>query len=150
MGNIKGKNGPTRTIFTFFSKNFSYLEDFKKLENGQMSRLQKQKCKRFGGQTLNILFTIKINLIFIHWEIVISILVKETPGKADVVVVIAADPDGHEVCFVGDEAFRELSATDPASNKAIDAEMEKDKSNQWLEKLEKRNKKIEEKNLEKI
>ena len=28
-------------------------------------------------------------------------------------VVILADPDGYEICFVGDEAFRELSQTDP-------------------------------------
>ncbi|EDQ92065.1 uncharacterized protein MONBRDRAFT_14416 [Monosiga brevicollis MX1] len=33
----------------------------------------------------------------------------DTPGKATVQVVILADPDGYEICFVGDEAFRELS-----------------------------------------
>lgn len=37
----------------------------------------------------------------------------DTPGKATVVVIILADPDGHEICFVGDEAFRELSQLDP-------------------------------------
>jgi hypothetical protein len=32
-----------------------------------------------------------------------------TPGKATVQVVILADPDGQEICFVGSEAFDELS-----------------------------------------
>ncbi|KAH9507480.1 Glyoxalase domain-containing protein 4 [Bulinus truncatus] len=30
----------------------------------------------------------------------------DTPGKAAVQVVILADPDGHEICYVGDEGFR--------------------------------------------
>ena len=51
----------------------------------------------------------------------------DTPGKATVQVglfclvemhnfeqvVILADPDGQEICFVGDEAFRELSQVQP-------------------------------------
>ncbi|XP_053864112.1 glyoxalase domain-containing protein 4 isoform X1 [Malaclemys terrapin pileata] len=44
----------------------------------------------------------------------------DTPGKATVQVVILADPDGHEICFVGDEAFRELSKMDPNGNKLLD------------------------------
>lgn len=28
--------------------------------------------------------------------------------------------DGHEICFVGDEAFRELSQTDPEGDKLLD------------------------------
>lgn len=28
--------------------------------------------------------------------------------------------DGHEICFVGDEAFRELSQPDPAADELID------------------------------
>ncbi|BFZ18556.1 hypothetical protein BsWGS_21595 [Bradybaena similaris] len=58
----------------------------------------------------------------------------DTPGKATVQVVILADPDGHEICFVGAEAFKELSQVDPAAddllNKAIDA----DKSDEWFAK----------------
>ena len=88
-----------------------------------------------------------------------------TPGKADVVgkvlfflelnkfleicliyseflkllkVVILADPDGHEVCFVGDEAFRDLSQVDPESERLIDEAIEKDKSNEWIDKRKKR------------
>lgn len=74
----------------------------------------------------------------------------DTPGKATVEVVILADPvriyyvmllrlnveylpnvrlsdsdlhimqDGHEICFVGDEAFRQLSAMDPKGNELLD------------------------------
>lgn len=44
----------------------------------------------------------------------------DTPGKATVHVVILADPDGHEICFVGDEAFRELSKVDPEGSKLLD------------------------------
>ena len=32
-----------------------------------------------------------------------------TEGKADVIVTILASPDGQEICFVNDSAFRELS-----------------------------------------
>ncbi|CAL1262631.1 unnamed protein product [Larinioides sclopetarius] len=43
----------------------------------------------------------------------------DTPGKATVHVVILADPDGHEICFVGDEAFRELSQMDPKGDSLL-------------------------------
>ena len=32
--------------------------------------------------------------------------------------------DGHEICFVGDEAFRELSQVDPEADQLIDKVME--------------------------
>lgn len=74
----------------------------------------------------------------------------DTPGKSTVEVVILADPvsgfhdivfqsftcvfflttiyciyvnvfkDAHEICFVGDEAFRELSKVDPSGNALLD------------------------------
>ncbi len=44
----------------------------------------------------------------------------DTPGKATVEVVILADPDAHEICFVGDEAFRELSQVDPKADALLD------------------------------
>uniref|UniRef100_A0A8D0AY99 Glyoxalase domain-containing protein 4 n=1 Tax=Salvator merianae TaxID=96440 RepID=A0A8D0AY99_SALMN len=58
----------------------------------------------------------------------------DTPGKATVQVVILADPDGHEICFVGDEAFRELSKVDPNGEKLLDEAMAADKSNEWFAK----------------
>ncbi|XP_065752460.1 glyoxalase domain-containing protein 4 isoform X5 [Phocoena phocoena] len=56
----------------------------------------------------------------------------DTPGKATVQVIILADPDGHEICFVGDEAFRELSKMDPEGSKLLDDAMAKDKSDEWF------------------
>ncbi|XP_076002231.1 glyoxalase domain-containing protein 4 [Genypterus blacodes] len=58
----------------------------------------------------------------------------DTPGKATVEVVILADPDGHEICFVGDEAFRQLSMIDPRGNELLDKAMAEDKSNEWFAK----------------
>ncbi|XP_050732732.1 glyoxalase domain-containing protein 4-like isoform X1 [Eriocheir sinensis] len=56
----------------------------------------------------------------------------DTPGKATVQVVILADPDGHEICFVGDEGFRELSQVDPKGDELLTEAMEQDKSDEWF------------------
>ncbi|CAB1348984.1 unnamed protein product [Coregonus sp. 'balchen'] len=58
----------------------------------------------------------------------------DTPGKATVEVVILADPDAHEICFVGDEAFRQLSQMDPSGNALLDKAMAEDKSDEWFAK----------------
>ncbi|KAJ7995575.1 hypothetical protein DPEC_G00246010 [Dallia pectoralis] len=58
----------------------------------------------------------------------------DTPGKATVEVVILADSDGHEICFVGDEAFRKLSKMDPMANALLDKAMAEDKSDEWFAK----------------
>lgn len=58
----------------------------------------------------------------------------DTPGKASVVVVILADPDDHEICFVGDEAFKELSAVDPKAGELLDKALEEDGSSAWYNK----------------
>ncbi|XP_077579126.1 glyoxalase domain-containing protein 4 [Stigmatopora nigra] len=58
----------------------------------------------------------------------------DTPGKATVEVVILADPDGHEICFVGDEGFRQLSLVDPKGNELLEKAMAEDKSNEWFAK----------------
>ncbi|XP_056412886.1 glyoxalase domain-containing protein 4 [Hyla sarda] len=58
----------------------------------------------------------------------------DTPGKATVQVVILADPDCHEICFVGDEAFRELSQTDPNADQLLNDAMAADKSDEWFAK----------------
>ena len=41
----------------------------------------------------------------------------ETPGKADVDVVILQDPDGYEICFVNAIGFWDLSKTKPGDEK---------------------------------
>uniref|UniRef100_A0A3P9JDW2 Glyoxalase domain-containing protein 4 n=1 Tax=Oryzias latipes TaxID=8090 RepID=A0A3P9JDW2_ORYLA len=67
-------------------------------------------------------------------KILTPLVTLDTPGKATVEVVILADPDGHEICFVGDEAFRELSAVDPKGNELLDKAMAEDKSDEWFAK----------------
>lgn len=61
-----------------------------------------------------------------------------TPGKANVCVVILADTDGHEICFVGDEGFRDLSQVDPEGKRLLDEAMDKDGSDDWHQKKAKR------------
>ena len=63
----------------------------------------------------------------------------DTPNKASVCVVILADPDGHEICFVGDEAFRLLSELDEKAESLLAEAMQSDKSDEWhLKRSEKR------------
>lgn len=50
----------------------------------------------------------------------------ETPGKANVRVIILADPDGHEICFVDEEGFSELSQVDPEASKLLEKSVRKD------------------------
>ncbi len=58
----------------------------------------------------------------------------DTPGKATVCVVILADPDGHEICYVGDEGFRDLSQVDPKAQEILNDAVNADKSDSWHEK----------------
>jgi len=58
----------------------------------------------------------------------------DTPGKAQVQVVILADPDGQEICFVGDEGFRDLSQVDPKGNELLQEAITNDKSDEWFNK----------------
>ncbi|VDD82779.1 unnamed protein product [Mesocestoides corti] len=68
-------------------------------------------------------------------EIVLTRLVSlDTPGKATVEVIILADPEGHEICFVGDEAFRSLSQVDPKADELLETAMAEDKSDAWFDK----------------
>lgn len=39
-----------------------------------------------------------------------------TPGKADVVVTILADPDGYEICFVNEDGFYDLCSLKPGDD----------------------------------
>lgn len=61
-------------------------------------------------------------------EILTPLISLDTPGKATVRVIILADPDGHEICFVDDEGFRQLSQVDPEGEKLLDRYISKDKS----------------------
>ncbi|XP_012254892.1 glyoxalase domain-containing protein 4 [Athalia rosae] len=53
-------------------------------------------------------------------KILTDLLSLDTPGKATVTVLILADPDDHEICFVDDEGFRELSKPDYPSEAILD------------------------------
>lgn len=53
-------------------------------------------------------------------KILTDLITLDTPGKASVRVIILADPDGHEICFVDDEGFRQLSVPDYPSEKILD------------------------------
>uniref|UniRef100_A0A2M4BW38 Putative glyoxalase n=1 Tax=Anopheles marajoara TaxID=58244 RepID=A0A2M4BW38_9DIPT len=50
----------------------------------------------------------------------------DTPGKASVRVIILADPDEHEICFVDEEGFGALSVVDPSSDDALKRYIQKD------------------------
>lgn len=65
------------------------------------------------------------------------LVVLPTPGKADVQVVILEDPDNHEICFVGDEGFADLSQVDSDGDKLLEDAMAADKSDEWFEKKKK-------------
>uniref|UniRef100_A0A6M2DL71 Putative glyoxalase n=1 Tax=Xenopsylla cheopis TaxID=163159 RepID=A0A6M2DL71_XENCH len=52
--------------------------------------------------------------------ILTPLLVLPTPGKASVRVIILADPDGHEICFVEDEGYRKLSEFDPKGEELLE------------------------------
>ncbi|TRY73215.1 hypothetical protein TCAL_01956 [Tigriopus californicus] len=67
-------------------------------------------------------------------EILKPLVELDTPGKASVHVVILSDPDQTEICFVGDEAFRELSQVDPEADNLLNKAMEEDKSGEYFEK----------------
>ena len=57
-----------------------------------------------------------------------------TPGKATVRVLILTDPDGYEICFVGDEGYRLLSQIDPAGDQLLTKAIAEDKSAEWFAK----------------
>lgn len=59
-------------------------------------------------------------------KILTPLITLDTPGKASVTVVILADPDDHEICFVDDESFRKLSEVDPEAQASLDKYIEKD------------------------
>lgn len=58
--------------------------------------------------------------------ILTPLVVLDTPGKASVRVIILADPDGHEICFVDDEGFSQLSEFDDKSEADLDKYIKKD------------------------
>uniref|UniRef100_A0A1L8E1U4 Putative glyoxalase n=1 Tax=Nyssomyia neivai TaxID=330878 RepID=A0A1L8E1U4_9DIPT len=58
--------------------------------------------------------------------ILTNLISLDTPGKATVQVIILGDPDGHEICFVNEEGFSELSQVDAASDQELEKYIKKD------------------------
>ena len=77
---------------------------------------------------------IQENIKAAGFEVKTPLVSLDTPGKATVYVVIVADPDGHEVCLVGDEAFRKLSKEDEEAPQLLGEAIAKDSSKEWFEK----------------
>lgn len=61
-------------------------------------------------------------------KILTPLISLDTPGKATVRVIILADPDGHEICFVDDEGFRKLSQVDPKGDELLEKYIGKDET----------------------
>lgn len=59
-------------------------------------------------------------------RILTPLLYLDTPGKKTVRVIILADPNDHEICFVEDEGFRELSQVDEGSDALLERYLAKD------------------------
>lgn len=66
--------------------------------------------------------TIKKN----NCTILTDLIKLDTPGKATVRVIILADPDGHEICFVDEEGFSQLSQMEDSAEKMLDKYIGKD------------------------
>lgn len=58
--------------------------------------------------------------------ILTPLITLDTPGKATVRVIILADPDGHEICFVDDEGFTQLSKVEVDGNDRLEKYIGKD------------------------
>ena len=83
----------------------------------------------------------KIDSFGEKYKVLTRLVSLDTPGKATVSVVILADPNGHEICFVGDEGFKCLSQIDPNAEKLLDDAIANDKSDEWFEKKIKKSQK---------
>lgn len=62
----------------------------------------------------------------INGTILTPLITLDTPDKATVRVIILGDPDGHEICFVDEEGFSQLSQVDEKSNEMLDKYISKD------------------------
>ncbi|XP_054730383.1 glyoxalase domain-containing protein 4 [Anastrepha obliqua] len=58
--------------------------------------------------------------------ILTPLITLDTPGKATVRVIILADPDGHEICFVDEEGFSELSQVQEKDDQSLTKYIQKD------------------------
>lgn len=108
---------------------FSYGEKQARLRLKKASEDIK-RCQAYGRIAFSVPHDvqpgIQKKIKSIDGTILKPLITLETPGKATVRVVILADPDCHEICFVDDEGFRKLSEVDPESNDCIEKYIQKD------------------------
>ncbi|XP_046463775.1 glyoxalase domain-containing protein 4-like [Daphnia pulex] len=114
-----------------------YADDQAKLELKFIGE-KVEHCKAFGRIAFSCpssqLKSIESEVKAADGTILTPFVSLDTPGKATVQVVILADPDGHEICFVGDEGFRELSRMDPAADGLLSDALAADHSDEWFTK----------------
>ncbi|EOB06985.1 Glyoxalase domain-containing protein 4 [Anas platyrhynchos] len=110
-------------------KSISYWSD---LLGMKIYEKDEEKQRALLGYADNQLPNIEALMKKENQKILTPLVSLDTPGKATVQVIILADPDGHEICFVGDEAFRDLSKVDPNGDKLLNDAMEADKSDSWF------------------
>jgi len=103
-----------------------------------VKQLSVDHCKAAGRIAFSIpasqLPGIQDKMLAKNMTILTPLVSLDTPGKATVQVVILADPDGQEICFVGAEAFKELSQVDPEGDDLLNKAIEGDKSDEWFKK----------------
>lgn len=91
-----------------------------------------ERCTGFGRIAFSVpteeLKTIQNKIEEAKGKILTPLQKLDTAGKASVQVVILADPNDHEICFVGEEAFHELSKVDPDADKSLLEAIEGDRS----------------------
>lgn len=59
-------------------------------------------------------------------KILTPLISLDTPGKATVRVIILADPNEHEICFVDEEGFGALSEYDANGEQSLEKYIKKD------------------------
>lgn len=69
-------------------------------------------------------------------KILTPLIELDTPGKETVRVIILADPDGHEICFVDEEGFGKLSMVEDDADKMLDKYITKDPFQKELDEKE--------------
>ncbi|EDW75191.1 uncharacterized protein Dwil_GK20039 [Drosophila willistoni] len=72
----------------------------------------------------------------VNGTILKPLITLDTPGKATVSVLILADPDGHEICFVDEEGFTQLSQVEPDGSERLDKNIAKDPFQEGNENVE--------------
>lgn len=70
--------------------------------------------------------TIDRRIAEVKGTVLTPLITLDTPGKATVRVIILADPDGHEICFVEEEGFGKLSAFEEQGDADLDKYIKKD------------------------